>query len=268
MNSIFFFGDRHGDPTDIVDFVKNECVVDATDKIVVCGDFGIPWPTDPKNTDKLQNLQSLGTEIYVCCGNHEWYDRIEKMPLMDEGYYLCEFRGVVYDNIKYITEPLALTLGDKKLLFIPGADSHDVSGGIYPVDVLPHDYMTTEEFVEKNQSAFDEAHERSNGEHFRLQGATWWPQEKTNFTTLDYVIEKNGDTYDYIVSHDMPYPFCKEIQMGVSIWYRYSPTDAEYKLEEYYNKLKFGKWLCGHFHNDKAYDDERIECLFYNVFEG
>ena len=42
MNSIFFFGDRHGDLTDIVDFVKNEGVVDATDKIVVCGDFGIP----------------------------------------------------------------------------------------------------------------------------------------------------------------------------------------------------------------------------------
>lgn len=252
-------GDRHGDVRHLL-WLYHEGDIDPGDDVIICGDFGMPWPADEEAEGKLQTLQGLGIRFWICLGNHDWWDRILSMPLNDDGTYTCEYRGRTYDRIRYVAEPMSLDICGRHVLFIPGADSHDIDGGVYPVDVVPDDYTTGEEFFTKNANAIEFARKQAGYEHFRLIGSTWWEAEKTDFDTLAYVT-REPTHYDLVISHDGPHPFTEQAQIGRSFLNRYAATDAERMLGEYYERLDFDHWYFGHFHNDLSMDGSRIACI-------
>ena len=117
---IFVTGDTHGD----IDFSKLLSLkkkVSLNDYVIICGDAAICWsPFELQQFIDLYN--SIGCTIIYIDGNHENFDMLNRMPLV-------EFNGALAHQIdKHIFHILRgeiLTLENKTFLCIGGAISID-----------------------------------------------------------------------------------------------------------------------------------------------
>ncbi len=106
--SIYVTGDIHGYPIRF-DQSKLETMglkLTENDKLIVCGDFGLPWYGDKEEECCLDWLSQRPFEILFIDGNHENFDLLYKLPgeeryggkvhkLRDNIYHLM--RGEVYE---------------------------------------------------------------------------------------------------------------------------------------------------------------------------
>lgn len=121
-------GDLHGD----IDYrtlnnsnVKKACGGTFPQYVIVAGDFGVPWSNSESNSQDIYLKKWYGKKPYdlvIIPGNHENYDRIEKMP--QDIYH----GALVYrysNNIVFVQKNQILTLEDKTFYCFGGADSID-----------------------------------------------------------------------------------------------------------------------------------------------
>ena len=119
FDKIYICGDIHGEFELFEKFIYDE----KPDIILQCGDFGI-WP-------KFNNLNILSgnkkykfnlkipnyTKLFFCDGNHEDHDYLDEINELNE--------NEIFSNIFYMKRGSVLTINNKNILFMGGADSID-----------------------------------------------------------------------------------------------------------------------------------------------
>ena len=122
--SIYVTGDIHGYPIRLSDesLKENGIPLSKNDKLIVCGDFGLPWYNDFEDIQCLEWLSQKTFEILFVDGNHENFDLLNKFPV-------CERYGgkvhVLRNNIFHLMRGEVYEIEDKTFLAFGGATSAD-----------------------------------------------------------------------------------------------------------------------------------------------
>ena len=100
------------------------------DFVIVLGDMGLIWSTDPEDmTEKanIQYLDSLPFTVLFIDGNHENFDRLNAMPI-DKWHGGKVHR--IGESIYHLMRGQVFELEGHKFFTFGGAQSHDIDGGI------------------------------------------------------------------------------------------------------------------------------------------
>lgn len=259
MGKIYVCGDTHGDNVERFSYKKHPALRELTegDFVVVCGDTAIGWPDYDDTTEySLEAVSKKPFTVLYLFGNHDNYDFAETLPMIDKfGGHVRQivFGDTVYENQFIIDKPTILMLGDKRCLFIPGADSHDADELFYPSDTVR---------IKQAQRM---------GRMFRIIGQTWWPQEAIDINACSRLMTlTESDKFDYVFTHDCPAHFTTIASPHGGSGWRLQSTFGERYLQALANKITYTRWFHGHMHYDffpYALDDapgvdDNIVCLF------
>lgn len=177
-----------------------------------------------------RNIQNTGYTIYCVRGNHE--ERPENLNNIIFNKYDPEVKGYImyesdWSNIKYLYDGGAYTINEKSVLVIGGAYSVDKYYRIGSLTPKDKDYLNP----------------RKTG---------WFPDEQLlSWERMDIEEEHNGKHYDFVLTHTCPLsweprdlflPFLDQSTVDASM---------EEWLEEFKDKIDWGIWLFGHFHDDR-----------------
>lgn len=263
MNKLYITGDIHGNPEERLSYKKHPSLrqMNSSDIFVFLGDFAIPFGINAPYYDTkfrkqdIYNLQTIDTKIpgdsIVICGNHEDYDFIETLPIVEK--YNGLVRQMVFDNISYkiyfVDMPQVLTINGLRCLCIPGADSHDIDVLLDPQD---------EDF--KEQCKFH----RRNKDWFRIKGWTWWPQEKTDLIAAQELVNYcDMSQVDLVLTHDCPALFNER---GILDGPKVKSTDGE-KFIESVRQMMNPDCTLFHGHMHINYDYDNCICLYKDIME-
>ncbi len=165
--SIYIYGDlhRHIDLDPLIKHTKEEGAT-SDDVLIILGDFGGVWSSEEEDNEFLKHLVDVVPykHILFIDGNHENFDRLNKMPIVE--MYGSPTHEVLKDKIYHLMRGYKYTIEGKTFFAMGGASSID--------------------------------------RHLRTEGVDWWADEQPNngeyeraFRTLD----ENEFTFDYIISH-------------------------------------------------------------------
>lgn len=117
---VFVTGDKHGDLTEIINFVQ-KFELNKNDSIIVLGDMGVCWRKDKKdlkyNVD-LWAARGNGVKLYFIDGNHENFRILNSLPIENNMHKVA-------DNIYHLLRGQVYEFEGKKILAMGGADSVD-----------------------------------------------------------------------------------------------------------------------------------------------
>lgn len=116
----FITGDKHGDLTEILNFIK-KMKLSENDNIIVLGDMGLLWRKDKKDFNyniNLWNMESNGVKLYFIDGNHENFTLLNEFPIENN-------MQKISNNIYHLLRGYTYEFEGKKILTIGGADSID-----------------------------------------------------------------------------------------------------------------------------------------------
>ena len=220
MNKIFVCGDTHGLPRDTENlngknFPKQKELI-KDDVLIQLGDFGWVWYAFGENKEQEYWLDWLAEKNYtlaVVLGNHENYDLIEALPLVEKWgntlYVLKRKKSEIY----FFRRGGVYVINGKKILTIGGAESTDKLN--------------------------------------RIANVSWWEQEvlsleETN-RCLDEVALHNAE-FDYVLTHTCPAKYVtkfthKKVKINCYV--------AKF-LDHIDDIVTCKKWHFGHFHQDKS----------------
>ena len=188
------------------------------DIVVIMGDAGFIW--NGGGADKFwQNfLNDKPWTTFCVLGNHENYDLIEQLPVVD-------FHGAkaykVNDSLYYAITGEVYEFCGKKCLVVNGADSHD----LYNPD----------------------------GTLYRTPHKSWWEQERITQDDINKALislAQCNDKVDFIFSHTGG--------TEVNRMLGFKPTHSDFMLDLVLNTADYDQHFCGHYHVDKLCDKSRI----------
>ena len=122
--SIYVTGDVHGYPMRF-DQPKLEAMglnLTANDKVIICGDFGLPWYGDAEDECCLNWLATKPFEILFVDGNHENFDLLYQFPV--EERYGGQVRKL-RENIFHLMRGEIYEIEGKRYFTFGGATSPD-----------------------------------------------------------------------------------------------------------------------------------------------
>ena len=224
----FCTGDKHGDISTILDFIK-KFNLNKNDNIIVCGDMGLFWRKDLK--DAQQSIEEYekycnGVNLYWLDGNHENFNIIKswncgnKIYQNAEHIYYCP-RGSVMN--------LEINGQMKTALFMGGANSVD--------------------------------------KFRRIKNLSWWEEESIIEEDINKVDKNIYYDYVFThaapqsVVNKYKWKLCLLLIAEDLINH-----SSEEKLEKMFYDLKYNKHYFGHYHADVALD-EKHTCLFNDFIE-
>lgn len=224
----YFFGDIHGSS-----LKHNNIILTPNDIVFQLGDFGLAWyrADHPHYRDQqyhLNMLKKYPCDILVTPGNHENWDIIEQLPIVEKyGNELFQLA----ENIFILKRGKIYKVKNNTFFSFGGATSID-------------------------------KHIRKEGVSWWKQETH---ETKLEYETIE-MIEKIKSV-DYILTHIPPKIFVdyilREQNNNTSTK---SQCPVAVFLDEIYNILQFTKWYCGHMHVDSTYHkDERIICLYDHI---
>ena len=268
MGRIFLTGDVHFD-VDIGKLSKKKFPVQSEltkdDYLIILGDFGMIWYND-ENTDLEAYWREVQTNrkytTVVVLGNHENYNRIEKLPEVEM------FGGVVWkytDSIFILKRGAVYTIADKTFFTMGGAMSTD----------------------------------KENNPH-RMPNVGWWEQEIPSHREFENgydALEGCGYKVDYVITHTTPtmvinqymnkcrQTYINEFKQDNTISPElYDRVADEYVDKEYFESRKdivshyftdlildkniqFKRWFFGHFHDNWTTNDGKFTMLYNHIIE-
>ena len=252
MGEIWTTGDIHGDPkrlsAQIFPEGKN---MDKTDVVEILGDFGLVWDYRGETHEEKYWLDWLDKKPWTTVatlGNHENYDRIEKLPV-EERFDAPVW--VLRPNVYLLQSGYVYNINGKKIWNFNGASSHDIDDGIIDSE---------------NWKEIAKEWERQ-GKHFRVKGITWWDQEiEKDLKVYDRGIEnleKAGFDVDFVWTH------C--VSGNTAAIMGFFENDP---LTNYFNKIdelfkehgKSPKWLFGHYHRNMNVEFHKY-CLYEQIIQ-
>ncbi len=220
---VFYTGDIHGMPMDIVRFSKKFHLTNE-DTIVIMGDVGANYYCDDRDRACKAALNNVKPTVLCIHGNHE------ARPFSIASYKNESWNGgLVWYEEEY---PSLLFAKDGEIFNLEGV-KHLVIGGAYSVDKF-----------------------------YRLaHGAKWFPDEQPSEEIKQYVetqISKN--TFDIVLTHTCPFKYEPREAFLQAIDQSTVDDSTEHWLDEIENKIQYKAWFCGHWHIDKRID--RMHFLF------
>lgn len=122
--SIYVTGDIHGYPIRLTDENLKARGLDLTnqDKLIICGDFGLPWYNDAQELQCIEWLSQRPFEILFVDGNHENFDLLNAFPITEK------YAGKVHQiesNIYHLMRGEVYEIEGKKIFTFGGASSFD-----------------------------------------------------------------------------------------------------------------------------------------------
>lgn len=122
--SIYITGDIHGYPIRLTDENLSDrgATLIKDDKLIVCGDFGLPWYNDVQDLQCLEWLSQKHFEILFVDGNHENFDLLNAFPVE------VRYGGKVHklrDNIYHLMRGEVYQIEGKTFFAFGGATSFD-----------------------------------------------------------------------------------------------------------------------------------------------
>ena len=225
---IYYTGDIHGDPTDVVAFAEYYNLTSA-DVIVILGDVGANYYANNKDLLCKTELAELNPTVFCIHGNHE------RRPSTLDSYKLKEWNGgmVWYED----DFPTLLFAKDGEIFNLEGL-RHIVIGGAYSVD-----------------------------KYYRLtRGYGWWPDEQPSDEIKTYVEQQIAEKpFDIVLSHTCPFKYEPRETFLPFIDQSSVDDSTERWLDKIEDAIDYKAWFCGHWHIDKRID--KMHFLFH-AFES
>ena len=136
--NIYILGDIHGNFDELQYFIYKN----TPDIIIQCGDLGIFPYSDGlygilyKKQYKF-NIPVGSTKMYFCPGNHEDWDYLDSLT-----------NNEIFPNVFYMKKGSILTINNKTILFMGGADSVDKKERTIKLDWFPQEIITEKDIYE------------------------------------------------------------------------------------------------------------------------
>lgn len=221
---IYYTGDIHGQPFEIVRFCKRFKPT-KNDTIVILGDVGANYSLDESDAELKKTLDRLKPTILCIHGNHEI--RPHHIPT----YKTKEWNGgTVWYEEAY---PSLLFAKDGEIYDIEGL-RHIAIGGAYSVDKF---YRTA-------------------------RGYGWWEDEQPSQEIKNYVEQQLKEKkVDVILSHTCPFKYEPVEVFLPGIDQSTVDDSTERWLDTIEESTDYIAWFCGHWHTNKRIDN--IHFLFH-----
>lgn len=233
---VYVTGDVHGYFGRIVRFCASTPGLTHNDVLVILGDVGANFWCDATDDRMRDVLGHLPLTVLCVHGNHE------ARPTPALGYHTMAWRGgeVFVDDRR----PGLLFAKDGSVFDLEGARCL-VAGGAYSVD-----------------------------KRFRLEdGRRWFADEQPGpeeRAAVEAACERCGWEVDYVFSHTAPLSERPTEAFLASVRQSEVDTSTEEWLENLMGRLRYRRWLCGHFHINKR-NERGVWVLFKDVirlFDG
>lgn len=226
---IYLIGDLHGE---LKSQSLSRFLVSRESNICIqLGDFGYIWAEDfAENFLDAIEKNYPNKEIFTILGNHENYDKILKLPIVEKyGAKVFQIRK----NIFAVLRGEILTLDNMNFLCVGGADSQDKD--------------------------FRELYEQDN--HIKV----WWEQERVLGSQVDKAIKNcSNKTVHYVLTHEAPSNIVN--LLFTHFTEKEKIFSSAYELKRLYNSISFEKgWFCGHYHIDKQIVLDWSQWKFFQV---
>lgn len=223
---IYLTGDTHYtiDLKKVVEFAKSHEHLTKYDYLIVLGDFGLIWS---RSQDKAEMEIR---EFYRACPFTTLFldgnheNHARLAKLTKEDRFGGKV-GKVNDSIYHLLRGEVYNIDGNKILTFGGAQSIDRSA--------------------------------------RIEGLSWWPQEKPNKKELKKALDQKDKNVDYILTHTLPRSFSKRFRDKMNM--HLIEDETELMLEDVRLNYKFKKWYCGHFHDDVDFGDFRV--MYFDIIK-
>lgn len=199
------------------------------DNLIISGDFGLIWDQEQSNEEKywLNWFQNKPWTTLFCCGNHENFERLSKLPIVE---MFGGKVGKVNNSVYHLKRGEIYTINGQKIFVMGGGLSWDKKYRKEGISWWPEEQPSKEEL-----------------------DYAWSNLEKHNFTV------------DYVITHVAPYDIKDMLKMnkhdgGSKI------DPLEYHLNDLRLKINFKKWYFGHMHDDDQ-PIEKYICLYYKILK-
>lgn len=255
----FIVGDLHGGEDGELRFFSNDAFpvqkeLTREDIVFQLGDFSLYYHYKDaidlykRERNNLIALTSKNYTWFVILGNHENYDMIYELPIIEKWGGRVYMDNVEGNEIYFAIRGEIYTINGKTIFTFGGARSSDIE-----------DRNTLEEHL-SGKKKFRKRYRY--GEHIgnsykrvKLSQVSWWKQEVATQEEMDYAMKKLAEVnfkVDYVFTHTCP-TFMLENFIDFSNVTKNKFTDpmADF-LEEIYYKLEFKHWYLGHLHTNKT----------------
>jgi hypothetical protein len=239
-SKLFACGDTHGEIDSQkleLAFFPEQASLTKNDVLVQLGDFGwiiYPFGENQKQEDALDELAGKNFTLAVVPGNHENFDIIFQLPIIEK------WGGKVRVLSRKTGNIFLLERGE---IYIINGKSCFVFGGALSID-----------------------------KDTRILGYDYWEQEIPTWQEFNYgmdSLDKVNWNVDYVFTHTCPINIISEIiHKTVYTEGKYKDQVSVY-LYQIYKNLKFKEWYFGHFHTDVRVDfsdtdDGIFHCMYNN----
>lgn len=256
---IYVTGDIHANPIGRFSFKTHPELRKLTehDYMIVLGDCGVPfynpeldfhdmWTKPGAEKGEHYQLNWLNNRPWKTLflrGNHDNIDLISEMPHTELGHayvrQMC-YQKKIYENIFYIDTPQYMYLQGYKLLFIPGAESHDVDY------LFEWDDPLTKEYIKAINKKFYKTGEET---FYRVNHYSWWQNEGVDLEKTQKLINQIPKEVDYVLTH-APRAAIHNYWKFPNSSTKGCPAPSEQILEdEVAAYIKYKMWIHGHFHH-------------------
>ena len=238
--AIWITGDIHGVPNRFSsDTFPEGKALSRDDVVEILGDFGLVWYYQGETPEEKYLLDWLNKKPWTTVatlGNHENYDRIERLPV-EERFGAPVW--VLRPNVYLLQSGYIYNINGKKIWNFNGASSHDIEDGI----IDSKDWKKIAKEWDKQ------------GKRFRVKGITWWDQEvekdpKVYERGISNLEKENYDV-DFVWTHCAP----TQVENLMGFFDHDALTDYFQKIDEEFKKRgQNPKWFFGHYHRNDTVD--------------
>ena len=212
------------------------------DFLIICGDFGGVWNPTGENRFEQYWLEWFDKRTFTTLfvdGNHENHERLATYPVKEwNGGKVHEIRP----SVLHLMRGQVFTLQGKTIFTFGGAQSHDISAGVFEPD--------DPDFDLKVQIA------NNRGYSYRVNHVSWWKEEMPSEEEMQEGLrnlEAHNNKVDFIVTH-----CCSSSTQALIGGSLYKPDAATTYLEQIKNTVSYKKWFFGHYHDNRNVSDKEI----------
>jgi hypothetical protein len=261
-NRSFIFGDLHGNSNNELKFIDKKNFPDQKgltkeDVFIQLGDFGYVWYYEKtaelykKDMHHLNLIANKKFTTLVVPGNHENYDIINSLPIVDK------WGGKVYElklkdnSIFFAIRGEIYIINGKKYFTFSGATTSTTEGRFSYAD-----YESGEKF-KKKKYRYGEL-KKIVMEKVKLKEVAFWHQEISTAEEKQYALDnlkKHDFKVDGILTHTPPNFVVHEILERTDKYKNSSKfnCDTAIFLDIIAKKTEFKNWYFGHLHLNKIF---------------
>lgn len=240
QNTLYFCGDTHGTTNDTLKltffFMYQNIVTTKDDFMIQLGDFGWIWHglNNEKERATLEWIASQNITFCVVLGNHENYNLIEELPIIEKFGGKVRILKLSTGEIYFFQRGEVYEIAGKKVFSFGGAFSIDIED--------------------------------------RVLGKSYWEQELPLQHEYDNALanlEKHDYDVDFVISHTCPRSIMLHMFNLNRIDGKTDDPVANFFDHIYYDKkLKFKDWHFGHFHRDQTHRTSKgsvFKCYYNKI---